>query len=125
MSPRHAFSALVALGAVVSTPALAGDAAAGAALFKQRCQICHVTTPGQKPTLAPNLAGVVGRAAGSTDYTMYSPALKAYGKPWTPALLESWLMAPAKLVPGTKMVIAVPVTKERDDIIAYLGTLKK
>jgi cytochrome c len=54
-------SALVGLAAAVTAPAAqAQNAAAGAATFKQQCQMCHVNTAGAKGFAAPNLWGVVG-----------------------------------------------------------------
>ena len=110
-------------GAMVAAPAMAQDAAAGATLFRSRCLACHVVTPGQKGVLAPNLSGVAGRKAGSTTYN-YSPALKASGLKWDPATLDSFLTAPMKKVPGTRMVISIPDAKQRADVVAYLSTLK-
>lgn len=123
----------VVLGGLVSAAILsavpayaAGDAAAGAALVKARCQMCHVLNKGQKPTaLAPNLNGVVGRKAGSTaDFALYSPALKSSGIVWTPAKLDTFLQGPGKLVPGTKMVISVADAKDRANIVAFLASNK-
>lgn len=111
--------------ALAATPAFAGDATKGAIAFKTKCQICHSVTAGQKAIMAPNLLKAVGRKAGSTDYAMYSPQLKAFGKVWTAALLDTWLESPAKLVPGTRMSINVPSQADRDDIVAYLVTLGK
>jgi len=117
-------AAALLLAATVATPAMAGDATKGAATFKVKCQLCHVVAPGAKATMAPNLSGVIGRKAGSTEFAMYSPQLKAYGKAWTPALIEKWLAGPTQLVPGARMAINVPDAKERGDIVAYLATLK-
>ena len=128
MKSSQLISAAVALlvAAGLATPAAAaGDATKGATLFKQRCQLCHVIAPGAKGTMAPNLLGVVGRKAGSTDFAMYSPQLKAYGKVWTPGLIDQWLASPAKLVPGARMGINVSDAKDRADAVAYLATLKK
>lgn len=70
---------LAAAACLLSTPALAaghasGDAEAGESVFRQ-CQACHVVTNDEGETLAgrnaktgPNLYGVPGRAAGSTDF---------------------------------------------------------
>ncbi|WP_206240879.1 c-type cytochrome [Novosphingobium terrae] len=116
---------VLALGAMASGAQAAGDAKAGAALVKARCQMCHVLAKGQKPTpMAPNLSGVVGRKAGSSDYAQYSAALKGANITWTPARLDAFLQAPGKLVPGTKMVIAVPDAAQRADVIAFLVSNK-
>ena len=117
-------AALLIAAAIATPAAAAGDATKGAALFKAKCQICHVIAPGAKGTMAPNLRGVVGRKTGSTDFPMYSTQLKAYGKTWNAALIDQWLTAPAKLVPGARMAVNVTVKGERDDLIAYLTTLK-
>jgi cytochrome c len=106
--------------AAASGAQAAGDPQAGAALVKARCQMCHVVTKGQKPTIGPNLYGVAGRKAGTGDFALYSPALKASKITWTPAKLEAFLQAPGKLVPGTKMVIAVTNPAERADVVAFL-----
>lgn len=121
-TPRLLTLSLLFLAA--AAPAMAQDAAAGAAFFKQRCQTCHTVTPGQAPGLAPNLFGVVGRKAASTGFN-YSTALKASGLTWDTATLDKFLTSPMKLVPGTRMLIPVTDPKQRADLIAYLATLKK
>lgn len=125
-SVKSAAMALLAVALAGMAPAAraAGDAHAGAALVKARCQICHVVTKGQKSTIGPNLSGVVGRKAGSSDFAQYSPALKSAKITWTPARLDSFLQAPGTLVPGTKMMIAVPNATERADVIAFLVSNK-
>ncbi len=113
------------LVAAIATPAAAaGDATKGAAAFKTKCQICHTIAAGQKGMIGPNLRGVIGRKAGSSDFAMYSPQLKAFGKPWNAALLDQWLTGPAKMVPGARMAFMLPAKADRDDIIAYLATQK-
>ncbi len=120
-------STLTVLAAALALPAIAhagGDPAKGATLFKQRCGICHVSTEGAKPSIAPNLFGLVGRKAASTGFS-YSDAMKASGLTWSPAELDGFLTAPNKKVPGTRMMISVPAAPDRTDIIAYLSSLKK
>ena len=116
---------LLALSATLlfTTPSLAQSAEKGKAAFAQ-CTACHGTKPGEKK-MGPTLAGVVGRKAGTlAGLTAPSQALAKFGKPWTAKDLNAFLTAPAKLVPGTRMVIAVPDATRRADIIAYLATLK-
>lgn len=117
--------ALVCLSLALAPQAMAaGNAQAGAALVKARCQMCHVLNKGQKPTVAPNLNGVNGRKAGSTDFGQYSPALKASGIVWNAAKLDTFLQAPNKMVPGTKMVISLPDATQRADVVAFLVSNK-
>ncbi len=108
--------------AALAASATAAPPPAGDQSFKQRCQACHALTPGGAPgPLAPNLRGVVGRKAGSTPFKTYSPALKASNIVWNAAKLDTYLAAPTKMVPGTRMVIAVSDPAQRKAIIAYLA----
>lgn len=122
MQFRFPFLSLLALGAI-ALPALAqAQPPKGDQLFKQRCQSCHAVKPGASTMLGPNLAGVVGRKAASTEFR-YSPALKAANIKWTAASLDQFLNAPTKLVPGTRMVLSVKDAAQRKAIIDYLATV--
>lgn len=103
-----------------TAPAQAFD---GTTLFKQRCQMCHAVTADKPATVGPNLAGVVGRKAASTGFA-YSAALKASGLVWTRPVIDKYLAGPAKLVPGTKMAIALPDPAQRKAVIDYLARTK-
>jgi len=50
--------------------------------------------------------------------------LKGSGLTWTKANLETFLGGPARMVPGTKMVIAVPDVAQRKALIEYLAKLR-
>jgi cytochrome c len=119
---------LALLIACAALPAVAapgmGDPVSGQALFKARCQACHSVTPGQKALLAPNLAGVIGRKAGTGDFATYSAALKASGLVWNRANLAQFIAGPQALVPGTRMVVTVADPAQRADLAAYLATAK-
>lgn len=113
--------ALLAFAVLVEGAAPAATAMPdGGTLFRQRCQGCHSVTPGQNSPLAPNLAGVLGRSAGSTGFN-YSPALKASKLVWNRGNLDRFLSGPSKLVPGTRMGIFVPDPQQRAAIIDYLA----
>lgn len=114
---------VVALAAAPAAAQTSGDAAAGAKLFAQRCSVCHGKAA-QGGSLAPSLIGVVGAPAAAGSYPRYSAALKASKITWTEPKLDTFLTAPGKLVPGTMMVIAVPVAADRAAIIAHLRSLK-
>lgn len=123
-TPALALSLAFAGSIAIAQPALA-QADPGEAQFNMRCKACHVLTPGGAPgPLAPNLRGVVGRKAASTAFKTYSPALKASGLSWNAANLDKFLTAPGKLVPGTRMVIAVSDQAQRKALIAYLAKQK-
>ncbi|WP_225767683.1 cytochrome c family protein [Inquilinus sp. Marseille-Q2685] len=120
---RSITGVLAATLLLVSTiqPARAdGDPARGETVFK-RCAVCHAATAQNR--VGPGLAGVVGRPAASVTGYKYSPALTASGLTWEEATLDRFLEAPAKLVPGTRMTIALPKADDRQDVITYLKTL--
>lgn len=111
------------LGAAAAvSPASAQDAVAhGARIFNERCSLCHAADGGGGQ--GPSLAGVVGRKAGSTAFG-YSPALRKVGWTWDDARLDRYLAGPQAAVPGTRMPVALADAGERQDVIAYLATLK-
>ncbi len=109
---------VAALGAAL-TPLVAQTAPASPPAFAA-CRACHTVDKGGRNGIGPNLHGVVGRAAASTPGFAYSPALKASKLTWDAATLDSYLAAPAKKVPGTRMPISTPDAGKRAAIIAYL-----
>ena len=103
-----------------------GDATKGQALFKKFCLQCHsvVASEGNTKT-GPNLAGVVGRVAGTLDGYSYSAANKNSGITWTPENLFAYLESPKKFMPGNKMAYnGMKKPKERADLIAYLSSVQ-
>lgn len=110
----------LALAAVPFFAHAQDDAVKGKMLFS-RCVACHAPTSQNK--VGPGLAGIAGRAAGAASGFRYSKALAASGITWTDDILDTFLAAPAKAVPGTSMPISVPNPGDRSDIIAYLKTL--
>jgi cytochrome c len=117
--------AAVALALSATTPAAAGDAKAGRAVFAAQCSICHSDARNGPVILGPPLYGVVGRKAGSVSGYPYSAAMQAAGFVWTPDRLRAYLPAPRDYLPGVKM--SYPGLKnptQLDDLIAYLNTLK-
>lgn len=93
---------------------------AGQALFQQRCQMCHVNDASGRNGVGPNLYRLRGRAAGVQPKFAYSAALKASKVTWSRETLDTFLIAPNKMVPGTKMVVTVPDAKQRAALVAYL-----
>jgi cytochrome c len=91
----------------------------GATLYRQRCAMCHGATPSTISVLAPVLSGVLNRKAGSTAFN-YSPALKASNLVWNRPNLDRYLQAPMKMVPGTRMVIAITDPAQRAAVLNYI-----
>ncbi|MGO9063737.1 MAG: PQQ-dependent sugar dehydrogenase [Myxococcaceae bacterium] len=100
-----------------------GDAKRGASLFAQQCQLCHAPSGQTGGGQGPGLQGVLGRRAGSGPFS-YSRALSRGDFVWDPALLDSFLAGPSRLVPGTSMSLHVDAAADRRDLIAYLATLR-
>ena len=113
-----------ALGFAVlaSNCAAAADAAQGAREFA-KCALCHARD--KTNGIGPGLFGVIGRHAGSIPGFAYSQAMKNSNIVWDEKSLDAFIMAPQKDLPGTKMPFpGIPGQEERNDLIAYLETLK-
>jgi cytochrome c len=122
---------LAAAAALLASPALAaGDAAHGAQIFKGTCGVCHLAQPHPAVSdlamrIGPNLWGVVGRRAGTTQHFRYSAAMKQSGVIWTPAVLRVYIHEPQKTIPNIRMsFLGLKNMKDVDDVIAYLETFK-
>lgn len=100
-----------------------GDAAAGEKYFAN-CAICHSAKPGENK-YGPSLAGVFGRKSGTAPGYNYSAAMKGLNVTWDETNLDEYLQISSKMPRGTRMIYAVPNQKDRQDLIAYLMTLKK
>ena len=105
------------------SPVAAADVEAGKTEFK-KCALCHTTEVG-KNKVGPSLFGIVGRKSASLDGYNYSEAMKKFDHVWDPQTLDTYLSDPRGLVPNTKMIFpGIKDEKERQDVIAYLETLK-
>ncbi len=113
----------VAVAVLAASPAAAADVQHGKQLF-QACAACHGQN-GKGGTLGPELAGVVGRQAGSLDNFRYSNAMQRSKLVWTEANLRAYVADPQAKVKGNRMPFSgVKIPKDVDDIVAYLKTLK-
>jgi cytochrome c len=115
-------SVFLCLGTGIASAA--GDAAAGAQVFK-KCAACHTATEPQN-RVGPSLMGVVGRAVATYPDYGYSNAMKAFGedgKVWDEAQLSEYLLSPKAMVPGTKRTFAgLKKPQDIENLIAYLKT---
>ncbi|MDV7270327.1 cytochrome c family protein [Thioclava sp. A2] len=112
----------------LSSPAAALDltqasAANGAQIFDRKCSTCHDVT-GQTVS-GPPLNGVVGRKVASVEGFPYSDAMRGLDGAWTPALLDSYLVKPRRMLPGTAMSFGgLKKDTDRADLIAWLSGLR-
>ena len=119
------YLAILAAGALFAlSPAhAAGDAAAGKTVFN-KCKACHSDKAGENK-VGPSLFGVVGRPSASVAGYKYSDPMTNAKLTWDAATLDKWLTKPSDLVKGTKMTFpGLPNQADRDNVIAYLATLK-
>lgn len=74
----------------------------------------------------PSLAGIAGRNAAALADFEYSAALKATGWVWNEERLRAYLSGPVSQTnPGGKMKYeGLASARSRDDLLAYLQTLK-
>lgn len=101
-------------------PPLAGDAQAGQALFTRTCGGCHKVGRYARGAFGPELNGIFGRKAGSTEY-VYSSALKASGITWERDTLMAFIKDPSELVPGTNMHFwGISDPQKLEDLLAWL-----
>jgi cytochrome c len=115
---------VLAFGAITGNARAAGNIEKGANVFKTKCAICHSTLKG-KNKIGPSLHALVGRKAATAPKYSYSSAMRKSGLTWDEATLNSYLKAPRKKVKGTKMSFpGLGKASQREDIIAYLKTLK-
>ncbi len=107
----------------VALASLTGSAAAGEKIFKQ-CMACHSVKAGENK-LGPSLHGIIGRPAGQVAGYKYSTANQKSAKTWDEETMFSYIEAPQRAMPGTKMAFAgVKKPQDRADLIAYLKLQK-
>lgn len=101
------------------------DASKGSTIAHGVCAACHTLNKGGPTLVGPNLWNIVDRKQGAEPGFSYSDGFKAKMKgTWTYDTLNTWLRAPMKEVPGTRMAFAgISSEQQRADVVAYLRTL--
>lgn len=127
-SNRSVGSALVACGlgaallAGIAPAGAAGNVASGKKLYDNVCRGCHGDAKTQGT--APTLVGIIGRKAGTSSTGATSRALTESDITWDEANLKAFLASPGGKVHGTIMPIGVQRPADRDDLVAYLASLR-
>ncbi|CUK10319.1 cytochrome C [Shimia thalassica] len=128
--------AVAAATLALSAPAFAaGDAAKGEKSFK-KCKACHMVVSPEGETFfkggktGPNLYGVVGRVAGSTEGFKYGSGLKGAaeaGFVWTEEALAAYVADPKAWLKDNgydaKSKMSFKLKKGGDDVAAYLASV--
>ena len=94
----------------------------GEKVFK-RCSACHMIAAGGKNMIGPNLWSILGKKTGASSGYKYSKALAAYGKEWSFAEMNGFLIKPSAHIKGTKMAFAgLKKEKDRASVILYMNS---
>ncbi|WP_181008382.1 c-type cytochrome [Sphingomonas montanisoli] len=96
---------------------------AGRKSFETNCGECHTIVKDGRPSMGPNLWGLMGKKLGSnsSEFT-YSDALFNSTLTWTPENLDKWIKSPPEFVPDNAMpYIGMEDAAERKAIVAYIG----
>lgn len=102
-----------------------GDVASGQAEFNKKCKLCHTFEKGGDAKIGPNLYGIYDSKAGQFEGYKYSKSLLEANLTWDDATLNAYLEKPKDVIPKGKMVFAgFKKEQDREDVIAYLKTLK-
>lgn len=116
---KTALGAIMAVGLLTSA-AQAGDTAAGKKVFN-KCKACHTIDEGGKKRVGPNLHGIIGKAAGTSEGFKYSKAMTESGIVWDEAKLGEFLTKPKDVVPKTKMAFpGIKKPEQLENLIAYI-----
>jgi cytochrome c len=127
IGPNRRRSRLIAaaFAAFTLTPATGhADDEAARRQFLTSCGTCHTVDPGAPNRQGPNLAGVLGRRAGTIDGFKYSSALTESRLVWDEATLDRWIEDAQAMLAGTSMLYRQRDPDKRQAIISYLKSIK-
>lgn len=133
MTKKILVAALFSAVAFTASPAAAGDAAKGEAVFK-KCASCHMVGEGATNKVGPILTNVVGSSIASVEGYKYGKSIQALGETgatWTEEEIFDYLKDPKKYLRAklddkkakSKMSFKLKKEDDRKDVIAYLATL--
>ena len=122
---RPLLRAMLLMAALHASAAFADDFSdPGRHIFESRCQSCHGGTAPADSAVGPSLVGVLGRKAGTGSSGVHSRAAIESDTVWTRSSLRRFLSDPGREMPGTLMSVRVQDSRQLDDLLNYLETLR-
>ncbi len=90
--------------------------------FRRKCSICHSLEDDGIRRAGPNLAGLLGRPAGSVAGYLYSETVANLGIDWTEESIDELFdIGPDHYIPGSKMPMQrIVKPQDRRDLIEFL-----
>jgi cytochrome c len=123
-SVRSSAAVACFLGLVAGLASARADVEKGKIVF-EKCAACH-SLEANKNDVAPTLAGVFGRKAGTLEEYRYSAAMKQSDVTWDDRTLDAFIEDPQAFIPGNRMPFdGLKDKTDREDLLAYLKVATK
>ena len=114
----------LALAGVIAASSAGESVESGRQLFDRRCGTCHGGTGPAVSSIGPNLAGIVGKKAGTQASGIHSQAAIDSRVVWDRESLRRFLSVPRREMPGSIMPVGVTDPAELERLLDYLESLR-
>jgi cytochrome c len=114
----------LALAGVIAAASAAESVESGRQLFDRHCRTCHGGTAPADSPIGPNLAGIVGKKAGSQASGIHSQAAIDSRVVWDRESLRRFLSVPRREIRGSIMPVGVTDPAELERLLDYLESLR-
>jgi cytochrome c len=110
----------LALAGVIAAASAGESVESGRKLFDRHCRTCHGGTGPADSPIGPNLAGIVGKKAGTQASGIHSQPAIDSGVVWDRESLRRFLSTPRREIPGSIMPVNVADPVELERLLDYL-----